>query len=51
MYLPVNELFIDGVNLQHLGAKPQLLQEWPIRSSTSNDPQFDTALLALMGII
>jgi len=51
MYQPVGELFINGVNLQRDGAKPQILEDWPISSSSSNDPQFDAALLALMGII
>lgn len=51
MYLPDSELFINEVNLQHEGAIPQALQEWPISSSYSNDPQFDAALFDLMGII
>jgi len=51
MYQPVSELLINGVNLQQEGAKPKILQDWPIRSSHSNDPQFDAALFELMGII
>lgn len=50
-YIPAEDVLIDGGGFESIGVEPEQVIAYPFEQTTRSDPQYETTLLFLLGII